>query len=108
MAGAMVLDDATFDEVTAGSSVPVVVEFWAEWCPPCKALAPVLEGIATEHGDRLALYKVNTEENAELTARFAVSAVPTTLVFKDGALVKRMVGARGRGHLLQELADVLS
>jgi thioredoxin 1 len=108
MAGAIAIDDATFDEVMAASPVPVLVEFWAEWCAPCKALAPVLQSIVADHGDRLALYKVNSEENTELTARFEVSAVPTTLVFKDGALVKRMVGARGRGHFLEELAEIVS
>lgn len=102
------LTETTFDEVVAGSEVPVLVEFWAEWCPPCKVLGPVLDGIADEYGDRLALYKVNTEIDQALVTRFAVSSVPTTLVFKDGVLVKRMVGARGKRHLLEELAGVLS
>lgn len=100
------LSEATFEEAIAGSDVPVLVEFWAEWCAPCKALAPVLESIAAEND--LALYKVNSDEQPSLSARFAVSAVPTTLVFKDGKLEKRLVGARGKRHLLEELGDLLS
>jgi len=102
------LTQATFDEVINASDVPVIVEFWADWCPPCKVLAPVLDGIVADHGDRLALYKVDTEEHPELVSRFAVGSVPTTLVFDQGVLVKRMVGARGRGQLLEELSAVLS
>jgi len=102
------LTDATFDELIAASERPVLVEFWAEWCPPCKVPAAVLDEIAAEHAERLVLYKVNSDENPGLVARFAVLSVPTTLVFDSGALVNRMVGARGKRHLLQELADVLS
>jgi len=102
------LTDATFDELIAASERPVLVEFWAEWCPPCRVLAPVLDDIASEHAERLVLYKVNSDENPGLVARFAVASVPTTLVFDRGAMVKRMIGARGKRHLLQELADVLS
>ena len=102
------LTNATFDEVIAGSDVPVVVEFWAEWCPPCKVLAPVLDEIAAEHQGRLVLHKVDSDQQLELVARFGVASVPTTLVFEAGALVKRMVGARGKRQLLEELADVVS
>lgn len=107
MAHATGLTEATFDEVIAESDRPVLVEFGAEWCPPCKVLAPVLESLVAEHADRLVLYAVDSDEHPELTARFSVSSVPTTLVFKDGALVKRMVGARGKRQLLEELSDVL-
>jgi len=102
------LTDATFDELIAGSALPVVVEFGADWCPPCKVLAPVLDEIAAEHHDRLVLYAIDSDDHPELVARFAVASVPTTLLFEDGALVKRLVGARGKRQLLEELADVLS
>ena len=109
MAGAATdLTDATFDEMIAASEASVLVEFWAEWCPPCKALAPVLDDIVADHADRLVLYRVNSDDQPELAARFAVSSVPTTLVFERGSLVKRLVGARGKRHLLHELADLLS
>lgn len=107
MAAEASLSEATFDEVIAGSDVPVLVEFWAEWCPPCRALAPVLDSIVAENTN-LVLYKVNSDEEPELAARFAVSSVPTMLVFNDGALAKRTVGARGKRHLLEELSVVLS
>ncbi|MBV9284626.1 MAG: thioredoxin [Acidimicrobiia bacterium] len=104
---AIALTEATFEEVIAGSDGPVLVEFWAEWCAPCRALAPVLESIVAENRD-LALYKINSDEERAVAARFEVSAVPTTLVFKDGKLEKRLVGARGKRHLLEELGDLLS
>jgi thioredoxin 1 len=100
------LTEATFDEEIGGSPVPVLVEFWTEWCPPCKAIAPVLDAIAAEQRDRLRVYKVNSDDDPALAARFEVMSVPTLLVFDDGRLVKRMIGARGKHHLLQELAEV--
>ena len=107
MAFATGLTEATFDEVIGASDRLVLVEFGAEWCPPCKVLAPILDSIAAEHADQLVLYNVDSDEHPELTARFSVSSVPTTLVFKDGVLVKRMVGARGKRQLLEELSGVL-
>jgi thioredoxin 1 len=107
-AAAGVLGDATFDEVIGASDVPVLVEFWAEWCPPCRALSPVLESLVADRGDRLAVYKVNSDDHPDLSARFDVVSVPTMLVFDKGTLVKRMVGPRGKRHLLEELACLLS
>jgi thioredoxin 1 len=100
--------DTTFDEEIVASNVPVVVEFWAEWCPPCRAIAPVLESIATDYADRLRVYKVNTDEHPGLARRYDVMSVPTILVFRDGELRQRMVGARSRTRLLEELAELIT
>ena len=102
------LTDATFDEEIAGSPVPVLVEFWAEWCPPCRLIAPILDSIAAEYADRLRVRKVNSDERPELALRYDVMSVPTILVFRQGELRQRMVGARSRSRLLEELAEVLS
>ncbi len=101
------LTEMTFDEEIGAAPVPVLVEFWAEWCGPCKALAPVLDEIASEQEGALRVYKVNSDDNPGLGARYDVMSIPTLLVFDEGELVKRMVGARGKRHLLEELADVL-
>jgi thioredoxin 1 len=97
------LTEADLDEEIKGSPVPVVVEFWAEWCPPCKMLAPVLQSIAVDYEDRLRVFKVNSDEHPELAMRYEVMSVPTILVFSAGELRGRMVGARSRARLLQEI-----
>jgi thioredoxin 1 len=101
------LTATTFDEAVGAATVPVVVDLWAEWCPPCHALAPVLDQIATEHADRLRIFKVDVDAHPEVARRFDVMSFPTLLVFDGGRLVRRLVGARGKGHLLAELADVI-
>jgi thioredoxin 1 len=101
------LTTATFDEVVLGSSVPVVVDFWAEWCPPCHAIAPVLDEIATEHPDDLRILKLDVDAHPDVAQRFGVMSFPTLLVIDGGEVVKRLIGARGKRHLLAELADVL-
>jgi thioredoxin 1 len=103
MAAAHALTDATFDEVIGASDSTALVEFWADWCGPCKALAPVLESLVDEYGGRVELYTVDTEEQPDLMVRFGVASVPTTLVFDRGVLVNRIVGARGKRHLMEEL-----
>jgi len=102
------LTDATFDEEIATSPLPVIVEFWAQWCPPCRLIAPILDSIATDFSGELRVYKVNSDERPELAARFGVMSVPTILVFSQGELRLRLVGARSRSHLLEELAAVIN
>jgi thioredoxin 1 len=108
MAGAVEdLTTTTFDEAVRAATVPVVVDLWAKWCPPCHALAPILDQVAAEHADDLRVYKVDVDAHPEVARRFEVMSFPTLLVFEGGALVRRLVGARGKSHLLAELSDVL-
>ncbi len=101
------LSDATLDESVAGSPVPVVVDFWAEWCGPCRMIAPVLEEIAAEHADRIRVAKVNVDENPATAQRFGVMSIPTLIVFRDGIPAKRIVGAKGKAALLEDLEEFL-
>jgi thioredoxin 1 len=102
------LSCASFDEMIGSAAAPVLVEFWAEWCPPCKVLAPILDEISVELGDDLSVYKVNSDVHRDLSARFEVLAVPTILVFAGGELQLRLVGARSKARLMEELDRVLS
>ena len=95
----------TFDEMIGSASLPVVVEFWAEWCPPCRTIAPVLESIAAGQDPSVQIFKVNVDEHPDLAARYEVFSIPTLLVFREGALVRRMVGARGRSQLVREIEE---
>lgn len=97
------LTDATFDEVVNSASAPVVVDFWAEWCGPCKMIAPILDEIATEQGDSVKITKLNVDENPSIAQRFGVMSIPTLLVFRDGEVDKRIVGAKGKMQLLEEI-----
>ncbi len=97
------LTETTFDEVINGSSAPVVVDFWAEWCGPCKMIAPILDEIATEQGDSVKITKLNVDENPAIAQRFGVMSIPTLLVFRDGEVDKRIVGAKGKMQLIEEI-----
>jgi thioredoxin 1 len=101
------LTDATFDETIASSAEPVVVDFWAEWCGPCKMIAPILDEIANEHAGKISVAKLNVDENPDSARRFDVMSIPTLIVFKDGSPQKRLVGAKGKGQLLAELDEFL-
>ena len=101
------LTNATFDEEIAGATEPVLVDFWAEWCGPCKTVAPLLDEIAGENAGKLRIAKLNVDENPEIAQRFAVMSIPTMIVFQDGEPAKRVVGAKGKGQLLQELSEFL-
>lgn len=106
--GILTLDDATFAESVSGSPVPIIVDFWAEWCGPCKMIAPVLEEIAADSAGRLAIGKLNVDDNQETARRYEVMSIPTLLLFVDGDLRKRIVGAKGKAQLLHELDEFIA
>ena len=97
------LTDSTFDEVVNAQESPVVVDFWAEWCGPCRMIAPILDEIATEQDGKVTIGKLNVDDNPGIAQRFGVMSIPTLLVFKDGQLDKRIVGAKGKAQLVAEL-----
>ncbi len=101
------LSDTSFDELVQSSEVPVLVDFWAEWCGPCKMIAPVLEEIAEEQAGKVRIAKLNIDDNLAVTQRFEVMSIPTLILFKDGQPAMRIVGAKGKGQLLQEISEHL-
>jgi thioredoxin 1 len=106
--GVSTLTDATFDEEIGSADEVVVVDFWAEWCGPCKMISPILEEIAAEQGGKVRVAKLNVDDNPDATRRFEVMSIPTLIVFQDGQPVKRLIGAKGKGQLLQELSDFIA
>ena len=87
------LSDATFDETIGGSTTPVLVDFWAEWCGPCKMIAPILDEIAEEYGGRVTIAKLNVDDNPKTPMKFNVRGIPTLILFKNGTLEGQKIGA---------------
>jgi thioredoxin 1 len=105
--GIVTLTSSTFDETIASSDLPVVVDFWAEWCGPCKQIAPILADIAAEQQGKITIAKLNVDEHPDLAMRYNVMSIPTLLVFDKGDVAKRIVGAKPKSALLQELSTFL-
>ncbi|MBM6403481.1 thioredoxin [Phycicoccus sp. CSK15P-2] len=99
--------DATFDTDVVQNDKPVLVDFWAPWCGPCRAVAPVLEEIARDHGDKVSVVKLNTDENPGVTGRLGITSIPTMHVYQGGEIVKTIVGAKPKPVLLRELEEFL-
>jgi thioredoxin 1 len=104
-AGKVTVDN--FDEIVLKSSKPVLVDFWAEWCGPCRAVGPILDEISNEYGDKLTIVKLNTDEESALAIKYGVTSIPMLNVYVNGEVVKTIIGAKPKPALLKELAEFI-
>ena len=107
-ANVLTISSGNFDQEVAKSQTPVLLDFWAEWCGPCKMLLPVIDEIAEEKAGKLKVGKVNVDENQELATKFGIRAIPTLLIIKDGQVKEQMVGMMGKKDLEKKLATHLA
>jgi thioredoxin 1 len=107
MGATKAVTDETFEAEVLQSSKPVIVDYWAEWCGPCRMIAPVLEEIASEYAEKIDVVKLNVDENPAIAQRYQILAIPTLNVFKDGEVVKQIKGAKPKAALLRDLAEFI-
>lgn len=108
MGSALHTTDASFQKDVLDSKVPVLVDFWAEWCGPCRMVGPVLDELAKEYEGKIKVAKVNVDENQQVSMDFHIRSIPTLLFFKNGQMVKQLIGAHPKAKLVSELQEVLA
>ncbi len=107
-AGILTLTDDSFNEQIMSADHPVLVDFWAEWCGPCKKVEPIIEELASEHADKMTFEKMDIDANQKIPLELNVKSIPTLIVFADGKEAKRVIGAKGKHQLADDLSDFLS
>jgi thioredoxin 1 len=99
--------DSTFDTEVLQSDKPVVVDFWAEWCGPCRMVSPILEELSVEHGDKISFVKLNVDENPQVAASYRITSIPTLNVYSAGQVVKQIIGAKPKSAIMGDLREYL-
>lgn len=107
MADLLQVTDANFDEEIVKAGIPAMVDFWAEWCGPCKMVGPTVEALAKEYEGKIKVAKMNVDENRETPAKFGIRNIPTLILFKDGEVAQTIIGAQTKSHLEEELKKLL-
>ena len=102
------LTDADFEQNVINASTPALVDFWAEWCMPCKMMAPTIDELAEEYAGKVVVGKVNTDENRNVSMQFGISAIPTVILFKDGEMIKKFVGLQQKTDLKAAIDEALA
>ena len=103
MSNALEVNDSNFEAEVKNSTIPVLVDFWAPWCGPCRKLSPIIDDLATEYAGKVKVVKVNTDENLKITQEFSISGIPSILIFKNGVAVERLVGLMQKSQLVTNI-----
>ena len=108
MSNALDVTDATFADVVLNSKDTIMVDFWAEWCGPCRAVSPILDAIAAEHSDKIKIVKLNVDDNPQMAMKYQITSIPAMKVFRNGEVVKTVIGAKPKPAIEADLAEFLA